>query len=42
MHIHNLIFTSLFVGCTLTSTFSGGKTIEIYMKGLEAFGNVAA
>lgn len=34
--------TSLFVGCTFTSTCSGGNTIDMYMKGFEAFGKVAA
>lgn len=41
-HILDYARTSLFVGCTLTSIFSGGKTIEIYIKGLDALGSVAA
>lgn len=34
--------TSLFVGCTLTSTWSGGNVMDMYTKGFDALGNVAA
>lgn len=34
--------TSLFVGWTFTSTCSEGNTSDIYMKGFDALGNVAA
>lgn len=33
--------TSFFVGCTLTSTCSHGNTIDMYIKGFDALGNVA-
>lgn len=35
-------YTSLFVGWTFTSTCSGGNTIDMYMKGFDALGSVAA
>lgn len=38
---YRIIYTSLFVGCMFTSTCSGGKMIDMYMKGFDALGNVA-
>jgi len=34
--------TSPFVGCTFTSTCLGGNITDMYMKGFDALGKVAA
>jgi hypothetical protein len=34
-------YTSFLVGCILTSTCSGGSMMDMYMKGLDAWGNIA-